>query len=78
MPVTPCLGTGLGACPVLSPAVLCWVGWGGVGGRVRAGWVGSRTPRAWWRAPSLPSCERAILLLLVTSLTKLVFGFWDS
>lgn len=79
MPVTPCLGIGLGACPVLSPAVLCcavlsWGCGGGEGPGRRAGRQDSpgRTPR------SLLSCGLAILLLLVTFLTKLVFGFWDS
>lgn len=80
MPVTPCLGIGLGAClfsALLCGAVRCCAG-GGVGVRVRAGWVGGRSPRVRWLAPSLLSYELAILLLLVTSLAKLVFGFWDS
>ena len=80
MPVTPCLGTGTGArtfCPVLSPAVLCW-GWGGVGWGLGGGRVGGWTPQEWLLASYLLSCELTTLLLLVTSLMKLVFNFWDS
>ena len=79
--MTPCLGRGMGACPscpVLSPAVL---GSGRVG--LGAGILGRQgqaagLPWEWLLASYLLPCQCIILLLLVTSLMKLVFSFWDS
>lgn len=74
--MTPCLGIGPGGCPPCSQPCCAVLGvrWGEGPGRLAE----QQDPRAWWSARSLLSCELAIQLLLVTSLTKLVFGFWDS